>query len=203
MGTKKTHQQFYEEVSTKGIQVEVLETYVDNQTPISCKCKKCGLIWKIRPNNLLRGHGCPACAGLYQRTPEEFVRELRVRNPNIELVGNYVNTRTKTDFVCKICNHRWSTTPTNLLSGRGCPQCGIEKRTAKLRKTHEQFKEEVGLRHPNITLVDKYVNSKTKIKCKCKVCSYEWTIDPECLIRRRHGCPNCSGKKKNAETPKA
>ena len=192
MATKKTHQQFLDEVSAKGIQVEVLGTYVNNQTPISCKCKKCGLVWNICPNNLLRGTGCPACAGNYQRTPKDFIKDLRVRNPNIELVGTYVNMSTKTDFVCKICNYKWSSTPTNIFAGRGCPRCGVIKRTAAIRKPHEKFKEEIGVLCPNITLLGEYVNNRTKIKCKCEVCSHEWLAFPMRL--RSVGCPKCAHK---------
>jgi len=48
VGAKKSHQQFIEEIVEKEIQVEVLEKYVDSRTKISCKCKKCGLVWECR-----------------------------------------------------------------------------------------------------------------------------------------------------------
>ena len=196
MGVKKTHQQFLDEVSAKGIQVEVMDAYINSQTPLSCRCKKCGLVWKIRPNNLLRGYGCPSCAGQYRRTAEEFVRDLNKVNPNIVLIGQYVDTQTKTDFACKICNHKWSTSPSSLLSGkRGCPKCGIEIRTAKLRKSHDKFKEEVEALHPNIVLLGQYSNSQSKIKCKCTTCSHEWDVVAQSLIQGA-GCPKCSGKMK-------
>lgn len=198
MGVKKTHQQFLGEISDKGIQVEVLEEYINSQTPLSCKCKKCGLIWKIRPNNLLRGYGCPSCAGQYRRTSDEFVRDLNAVNPNIILLGSYVDTQTKTDFLCKLCNYKWSTTPANLLSGRGCPECGIKMRTAKLTRTPEEYESRIKELHPNIILLSKYKNSTTKVTCRCKICSYEWNAVAQSLIQGT-GCPKCSGKMKKTD----
>ena len=195
MSVRRTHQEFLDEIANKGIQVDVLEGYINSQTPLSCRCRKCGLIWKIRPNNLLRGYGCPSCAGQYRRTPEEFVRDLGTKNPNIELVGIYVDTQTKTDFVCKICNQKWSTTPANLLSGRGCPRCGIEKRSSALRKSPETFQEEITRINPNIKLLSRYINGQTKVKCRCEICSYEWSAVAQSLVQGT-GCPKCSGRMK-------
>lgn len=58
--------------------------------------------------------------------------------------------------------------------------------------THEQFMERFlnhGKYADKIELLGKYVNSETKIQCKCMVCGYEWGIKPGNLMR--NGCPHC------------
>lgn len=47
--------------------VEVTESYANNKTPITHRCKICGWgnngEWKPKPCNLLNGSGCPVCSG--------------------------------------------------------------------------------------------------------------------------------------------
>ena len=60
-GRLKTHEQFCDELRGVNKDVEVLETYINDSTKILVKCKKCGHEWRIKPNTLLNGHGCPKC----------------------------------------------------------------------------------------------------------------------------------------------
>ena len=74
----------------KEIPVQILGTYINSQTPLSCRCNKCGLVWEIRPNNLLRGYGCPKC-GIEKRAQSQskdntdFVTEIGKINPQITI----------------------------------------------------------------------------------------------------------------------
>lgn len=46
--------------------------------------------------------------------------------------------------------------------------------------------------NPNITIIeDKYINSKTPIKCKCNICNHEWSAKWNNLSSNNSGCPNC------------
>src|SRR5699024_3877378 len=47
-----------------------------------------------------------------------------------------------------------------------------------------------------IILSDEYVNGKTKMKCKCKRCGFEWSAIWDSLSRGR-GCPECAGNQLN------
>ncbi len=94
MGVQKTHEQFLESLARKNVEVEVLEKYVNSATAICCKCKRCGHIWNIRPNNLLSGYGCPVCgiekrAKTQTKNEAKFIQELKEINPNIEFRGPY------------------------------------------------------------------------------------------------------------------
>lgn len=72
-----------------------------------------------------------------KKTHEEFVDELNKVNPNIEVLGEYVNNRTGIHCKCKVCgfdtyidDRKWTPTPNHLLQGKGCPQCVSESKTS-------------------------------------------------------------------------
>lgn len=55
------------------------------------------------------------------------------------------------------------------------------------------IKERVKTKSPNtMILSDEYINAKTKLRCRCKSCDYEWEAIWDSLNRGR-GCPDCSG----------
>lgn len=66
------------------------------------------------------------------------------------------------------------------------------------RKTHEEFMVDFYKKNKyaqNIEILGTYVNSKTPIKCKCKIDDYEWESTPNNLLNG-HGCAKCAGKAK-------
>lgn len=62
------------------------------------------------------------------------------------------------------------------------------------RKTHEEFILEIQNLNPNYTIIGQYINNKTKIRCKCNMCEYEWDATPNNLLKGQ-GCIICSNKK--------
>lgn len=104
---------------------------------------------------------------------------------NIEVLGKYINRRTKIKVKCKKCKNEWETTPGLLLDGHtSCKLC-----IGKV-KTHEVFIKELKQINPNIEVLSKYQKSSIKIKCKCKICGHEWEAIPSNLLRKR-SCPSC------------
>lgn len=69
----------------------------------------------------------------------------------------------------------------------GCPECAGNIKSAI------SFKEEVKEKFPDIELLSDYINSSTRIKCKCKICNHIWMQYPYHLIKGK-GCPNCRKK---------
>jgi hypothetical protein len=73
------------------------------------------------------------------KTTEQFKEEMKVKNPNIEVLGEYINDTTKILVKDKICGHEWNTSnPNRLLKGQICPKCRIA------RKNKNQIKDKVG-----------------------------------------------------------
>ena len=65
------------------------------------------------------------------------------------------------------------------------------------KKTHEEFVSELKLKNKNfdnIELLSEYCGIKNRIKCKCKVCDYEWEPISDSLMRG-YGCPMCGNER--------
>lgn len=123
-------------------------------------------------------------------THEEFVEKLSKINSNICVIGQYVNAKTDIRIICEIDNHEWLAKPYNLLSGKGCPMCMIKNKTF----THEDYLKKLKEINPDIQVLSLYKNSKTKIRVKCLVDGYEWSVFPGALLNG-HGCCKCFKRK--------
>lgn len=111
-------------------------------------------------------------------------------HPDLEQLEEYKGADVKIKVRCRICGHIWESTPSHIRSGRGCPICGRKSQADSYRKSHEDFVKEMKTINPTIKIVGKYVNNKTKIKCKCLICGMIWEATPSNLLKYR-GCPAC------------
>lgn len=69
-----------------------------------------------------------------------------------------------------------------------------------VRKTHEQFISQMSIINKDIEILTKYEKDNIKVKCKCKVCGFEWDSTPSNLLQRK-GCKQCHfNKLKNMQT---
>lgn len=123
-----------------------------------------------------------------KKTHDEYVKDVEKINSNIEVIGKYVNTRTKILHRCKLDGYEWMAKPNNIIIGTGCPLCGNKL------KTTETFIKELSEVNNSIEVLGEYVNGHTKILCRCKVDGYEWS--PLALnLLKGVGCPMCAGVK--------
>jgi len=131
-----------------------------------------------------------------KRTPQQFVEELKIKNPTVIPLENYKGAKIKIRFKCIDCGYEWITSPDSVLRGSKCRKCNG---TAPL--TTEEFEKELFDIHPNLKICGEYSNRNTKLAVKCLECEYEWEASPASLISNKYnsnGCPNCYGNvKKN------
>ena len=95
---------------------------------VTCKL---GHDFKVKPNNLMSGHGCPSCYNirkghLHNKGRESYIMKFR------EVHGDFYDYSTVTEF--KNCKHKvivtcpshgeFSITPDNHVQGKACPLCG-------------------------------------------------------------------------------
>ncbi len=191
MGRKKTHTEFVKEMKIINPEITVISEYVNSRTKIEIQ-HSCGYEWKARPSDLLKGTSCPKCSKIktskkLTKTTEQFVKELKIINPEITVIGEYINAQTKIE-VQHSCGHQWKATPNSLLRGTSCPKC-----FGRFKKGTEQFIEEIKIVNPEIIVIGKYVGSLTKIKVK-HTCGYEWKARPSGLLEGR-SCPRCRESK--------
>lgn len=186
----KTHEEYVSELEQINPNIEVLEKYTGADIKTLFKCKIDGFEWRTGAANVLSGTGCPKCAGNPRKTHDEYVQELSMVNPNIEVIGTYINIITKIQHRCKIHNYIWDGIPSTLLKGVDCPVCHYVKVAENLRMSHEEYVQRLYDINPNVICMEKYFDMKTPILHKCLIHDYEWMVAPNNLMRG-HGCPKC------------
>ena len=66
---------------------------------------------------------------------DEFIEELKLKNSDIEVLGQYKNNYTKIKCRCKIDGHIWEVRPSDLLiKDIGCPKCNSSKGEKRISK---------------------------------------------------------------------
>lgn len=192
---KKTHEEYVEEVKLKNPNVVVVGTYIDARTKIAHRCNLCGNEWNASPTNILHGHWCKSCSlkeafkthpqtqPTLRKSHEQFVKQAKISNPNITVLGDYTGAKNSILCKCNVCDFEWSPQAHSILSGCGCPKC------AGRHKTTEEFKREIYDINPDIEIISEYINATTMMRCKCKICGHIWNTKANNL--RYTGCPQC------------
>lgn len=193
----KSHEKFVKELHDINADIQVVGEYIKAQEKIECVCKICNHTWYPFAYSLLQGQGCPKC-GVVKRTEkrkksyDDFIKELNEINKNIIVIGKYVDYNTKIKCECKVCGNIWLPTPKALLRGSGCPICAIQKNADNLRKTHEEYVNELIENNISLRPIEQYIDSRTSILHKCLHCSSEHKYAPNDVLRRKY-CTICQG----------
>ena len=186
--TKRSNEDFLKALAKVSKKITPLEEYVNSATKIRFKCEDCDYVWAARPNDVLKGTGCPRCAHRLPMTHEEFVKKLHEINKTIEVQGNYIDTKTKLKCHCRKCGYIWFGIPGNLIKGAGCPKCA-----GTLRLSHKEFVRKLEAVNSSVIPIEQYINNKTRLLCRCKACGFEWKASPNNLLNG-HGCPSCKAQ---------
>jgi hypothetical protein len=139
---------------------------------------------------------------------EDAISRLEKHNPNIKLIGEYINLTQKTYFKCKICgNIKFSSFYDMLTSSRklGCLKCEKRSKNKKEKsrtKSHEQYVLDVyNIWNNLIEIIGQYDMGMKKIKVKCNKCNHIWNPEAKALLAK-HGCPICGHEKNRNSTVK-
>lgn len=98
-----------------------------------------------------------------KKTHEEFIAEMKIKHPDIEVLGEYVDCKTKVKCRCKIDDYIFEMRPNNLLQGQGCSLCG--RRNKKPTKWNTKtFSLKLKEMNPSIRLNSPYIKSKRTSK---------------------------------------
>lgn len=127
--------------------IEVIGEYKGVHTKLKCRCLIDLCEWEAQPAHLFKGEsGCPICKKdkMRQRfalSQEEFQSAVYKKNPNIIVVGTYVNNNEPIECSCTIHKNTFMARPRNLLykDGNACPLCFQsmgEQRMLRILKEH-------------------------------------------------------------------
>lgn len=120
MSERKTNDKFVKDLINLGNGIISLEPYIDSKTKINFQCKH-GHIWAAVPSNILSGFGCPYCAGRY-KTKETLQQELDLIDSGITVIGWYIDSKTKIQFMCSK-GHLFEKIPYSMRKSGKCPYC--------------------------------------------------------------------------------
>lgn len=200
--TSKSHEQFLDDVYNLNKNIEILTHYTNNKTKVLCRCKIDGHEWYAIPSSILSGSGCPVCGEKSRRNKKRktnlvFTKEALIKNPEVEILEEYVDSKTKILCSCKL-GHTWKAFPSNILKGHGCPICA-----GRFRYTHEDFMEKFNYLDDSseYEVLSEYMGSQEKLIFKHKVCNNEFKMTPNNFLRGQR-CPYClksKGEKKIAK----
>ena len=129
-----------------------------------------------------------------KKTRKEYVDELKTRNPNVEIIGEYIDANTDTTHHCLAHDVFWETKPSRVLNGHGCIKCKVERFQISNTKTQSEYIEEVKLNNSNIEVLEEYINAKTKILHKCVKHNVIWAALPTNILKGC-GCHECMKEK--------
>lgn len=117
MPKKDTNESFDLKNRTKYLRIG---NYINYKTKIDFKCI-CGNIWKVSPEKIQAGKGCPKCSKFVKRHTDEVFDNLNTTK--YKRVESYVTGDTLIGFLCPDCNNIFNTRPRTILAGSGCPSC--------------------------------------------------------------------------------
>lgn len=130
-----------------------------------------------------------------KKTQEEYVVEVAIINPNIEVVGEYIDSKTSILHKCKVDGYEWYARPTNILNGRGCPECANKNRAIKNGISREEYMELLFVKNPTIEIIGEYINARTKTLHHCLIHDIYWDAIPDKVLNEASGCSECKKEK--------
>lgn len=70
---------------------------------------------------------------------ERYKEKIKNKSFAIKVIDTYIDAKTKIRHQCLVCDHIWLSSPNNILSGCGCPNCKKHKLSIQKRLSHDQY----------------------------------------------------------------
>jgi hypothetical protein len=179
----------------------LLGNYRDSHTRIRLKCNVCeDVFWGIYTViSREKGRGCKNCALIasakrYQLKPEILLQ--RLKKVNLELVGDYKNSRTTLQCRCLKCKKVFGIYPASLIDGGGCPECNRAS-AGLLRRNEESSSVEIMKKIGMVEPLEPYSGAGKRWKSQCLNCAQ--IVYPTLAGvkgRKQGGCKYCADKKR-------
>jgi Zn ribbon nucleic-acid-binding protein len=182
-----------------GNEYSFLEEYTTRKDKIKCIHNDCGYEYYVRPMNFLKGSRCPRCSNVTnhkytnrkesnRKSTEEFKQEVYNQvGSEYEVIGDYVNSKTKIAIRHTLCGYIYETAPPNFLSGSRCPKCDKYHHGMN----HDMFTrlvyESSGTEYQ---FLERYAGKDVPLKVRHEQCGHEYTITPASFFRGVR-CPKC------------
>lgn len=93
---------------------------------VGLECLNCGTTTEAEAYSFTgcHRHACQGCNGSII-TKIEFEKRMKSERPDLKIIGEFVGASQELTFVCG-CGKEFSRTPSQVLSGCQCPECGVK-----------------------------------------------------------------------------
>ncbi len=125
---KITLEEHKEELLKAGIKDIIVIDYISKTKKATYKCLQHQEEFTCLPRYVLKGQRCSKChedknhSIKKQRTKEQFIEDLKDKNPEKTLIGPFIDMQHKVKLQCKK-GHIYEQLPTSTLRGCDCPYC--------------------------------------------------------------------------------
>lgn len=123
------------------------------------------------------------------KTHEEYVDELKLINPNIVPIEEYIKARIPILHKCLIDGYEWNLSPSNALRGKGCLKCA-----GNMKLTNEEYIKRLSDIDSCMVPLEEYKGIYIPILHKCLIHNIEHKAIPSNVLDG-HGCLQCKQDK--------
>jgi len=165
-------------------EISFADLFLHSKEDMLIPCPKHGLVCMTPARHIESPTGCTKCSGKYQRTTEEFDKELKETfGKNISRIDPYKNQKTPMRMLCtKHGEFPHKKTGSDLLNGhQGCPECQKEESSLKRRWKKEEWIEKAN----QIFLIPK--DNYSGISLEIVECTL-WVHDLFCIVHQKYYC---------------
>lgn len=175
-------------------------TYINNDTVLDIYCQKHNIKYSNPLKYLIKNNGCPLCTREIMSknksyTTEKFKEIVSLKNPHIEILGEYTGQGCR--ILCKCLTHNVEFYPNSvsLVQGKGgCPVCNSER--PQQRKESEELKDCFHKLNPTLKIVDDNVRLNTWVNVYCTVCGqyFDKMLTPQYVSHKKCNCSVCTNR---------
>lgn len=171
----------------------ISKEYINWHTELELCCQKHNVKYRQTLENALRCNGCHECKK--ERRHDEFVEKVKLKNPHIEVLGEYSKQGCRILCKCLIHNIEFYPVSQSLTQGKGgCPTCNLER--LQQRKKSEDLKNIFHQLNPTLRIVDEDIQLNTWVKVHCAICGqcFDKMLTSPFTLNRKSSCAVCNNK---------
>lgn len=173
--------------------IKCLSDYKNNKTRMEWECLVCGYRWFTTHKSVMgkQKTGCSKCKQNFKYDNESIDKKLAEIDSSFVREENYINSKTKIKFKCKVCDEIRIVEPIKMLTRTPkCKKCDdyIDK------LTNEIFDDRIKIINSEIERISDITNCGSTCRFGCKKCGYEWETKPNNILStNKTGCAKCNG----------
>lgn len=155
----------------------------------------CGNKWRIKPNDILNGHGCPKCTMTQQWSTQRLACYITgITHGEYELLSEYSSMSEPVRIKHNKCGSIYSTRPASFKEGHRCYNCAM-KQVGELRRISSyEFYERVYKLLGSDYEISEFSTRNEKVLVKHKRCGNLWKTAAKNILSGS-GCPFCKSSR--------